>query len=324
MKKLVLFLCCLFNISIIFSQNIPQEYYTLTKKADSLYKLKEYKNSAFTYSAAFKANNWKGMMHHRYKAACSWSLANYPDSAFFQLYILANKMNFKHYDDVLNDEDFIPLHTDTRWSPLLDLVKKNADADLNIALMAQLDSIYYNDSNDRILEEEEVKKYGYNSKEVKDRWRIIHNKDSINLLKVTSILDTYGWLGATTVGKQGNQALFLSIQHAPLKTQEKYLPMLKEAVYKGNASNEDLVLLQDRIAIRQGKKQIYGSQVTQDTDGSYFLSPLEDPDNVDKRRASIGLGPLANYLHNWQLKWNVEQYKKDLPGIEAKLKATKR
>jgi len=47
---------------------------------------------------------------------------------------------------------------------------------------------------------------------------------------------------------------------------------------------------------------------------------LEDPDNVDMRRAGVGLPPLAIYAEQWQIKWDVEQYKKDLPAIEAKLK----
>ena len=32
------------------------------------------------------------------------------------------------------------------------------------------------------------------------------------------------------------------------------------------------------------------------------VSPLEDPDNVDKRRAEVGLGPLADYVSNWNIK----------------------
>jgi hypothetical protein len=69
-----------------------------------------------------------------------------------------------------------------------------------------------------------------------------------------------------------------------------------------------------------GKRQIYGSQVSLGPQGSYVL-PLEDPDNVDKRRAAVGLPPIAEYLKHYQIQWNVEQYKKDLPSIEAKEKA---
>nr|MBP9924008.1 hypothetical protein [Bacteroidia bacterium] len=74
-------------------------------------------------------------------------------------------------------------------------------------------------------------------------------------------------------------------------------------------------------ALRQGRMQIYGSQINRDIKTqSYYVSPLEDPDNVDKRRAEVGLQPLAEYLLNWNLVWDVEQYKKDLPGIMEKWK----
>ena len=159
------------------------------------------------------------------------------------------------------------------------------------------------------------------SKEMKNHWRAIQKKDSINLIKVKAILDTYGWLGADVVGEQGNSTLFLVIQHSDQATQERYLPMMREAVKNGKAQSSSLALLIDRVALGQGKRQIYGSQIGRDPETQvYYVSPLEDPDNVDKRRAEVGLGPLAEYLNHWQIKWDVEQYKKDLPKLEEKRK----
>jgi hypothetical protein len=113
--------------------------------------------------------------------------------------------------------------------------------------------------------------------------------------------------------------LFLVIQHADQKTQEKYLPMMRAAVKNGKAQGSSLALLEDRVALGQGKRQIYGSQIGRDPDTQlYYVSPLEDPDNVDKRRAEVGLGTLAEYVNRWQIKWDVEQYKKDLPKLEEK------
>jgi hypothetical protein len=48
--------------------------------------------------------------------------------------------------------------------------------------------------------------------------------------------------------------------------------------------------------------------------------PLEDPDNVDKRRAKMGLGSFADYVKRWDIVWNSEEYKKQLLLIEAKQK----
>jgi hypothetical protein len=46
--------------------------------------------------------------------------------------------------------------------------------------------------------------------------------------------------------------------------------------------------------------------------------PLADPDNVDKRRAEVGLTPLAEYVKHWGIKWDVDDYKKQLPAIEKR------
>lgn len=96
---------------------------------------------------------------------------------------------------------------------------------------------------------------------------------------------------------------------------------MREAVKKGNASSSNLALLEDRVALRQGKKQIYGTQVTKDeVTGESYVLPLEDPDNVDKRRAEVGLEKLQDYLSNFGIKWDVEEYKMKLSEIEAKQK----
>lgn len=182
----------------------------------------------------------------------------------------------------------------------------------------QLDSIYTEDQQYRLQLMESQKKYGAGSDEVKALWQIIAVKDSINLVKVKAIIDQHGWPGPGVIGKQGSKTLFLVIQHADLATQVKYLPIMQEAVNKGNASSSHLALLEDRVAIGQGKKQVFGSQVGQDPKtNQYYVQPLDDPDNVDKRRAKAGLEKLAKYLDFWNLKWDVEQYKKDLPKIEA-------
>ena len=97
--------------------------------------------------------------------------------------------------------------------------------------------------------------------------------------------------------------------------------MMREAVIKGNALASALALLEDRVALGQGKKQIYGSQIGQDYEtGAYYVLLLEDPDNVDKRREEVGLGTLQNYVSRWGMTWDVEDYKKRLAEKEVKQK----
>lgn len=324
MKQATLIFLFILTPTLTFGQNVPKEYFDLVKVADSLYNVKEYRNSADKYSEAFKTNKWKGYPNDRYNAACSWALAAVPDSAFFQLDRIETKANYIYYEPITTDPDLVSLHNDQRWRPLVEKFKQNKEkeeANLNKPLVAILDTIYIEDQKYREQIDEIEKKYGWESKEIKDHWKIINEKDAINLIKVKAILDQYGWLGDDVVGGQGNTTLFLVIQHADLSTQEKYLPMMREAVKNGKVQGSSLALLEDRVALRRGKKQIYGSQIGRDNETQqYYVSPLEDPDNVDKRRTEVGLGPLEDYVSRWQIKWDVEQYKKDLPKLEEKTK----
>jgi Family of unknown function (DUF6624) len=317
MKKIIFLIIAIITTHFAFGQNA--EYDAFIKKADSLYDIKDYKNSALAYSEAFKALGWKGYPNDRYNAACSWALANFPDSAFFQLDRIATKSNYTNYGHISTDPDLNSLHYDSRWTALLNLIKQNkekAEANLDKPLVAQLDSIYTEDQQYRQQIDDIEKKFGWDSKEMKAHWKIINEKDSINLIKIKAILDTRGWLGADIIGEQGNSTLFLVIQHSDIATQEKYLPMMRVAVKNGKAQGSSLALLEDRVALRQGKKQIYGSQIGKDPQTQlYYVSPLDDPDNVDKRRTEVGLQPLAEYVSHWQIKWDIEQYKKDLPKL---------
>lgn len=308
MKNNFLILLCVLLTQSSFGQAFPKEYSELVMKAFSFYQAKDYKASAFAYSDAFKANGWKGSSSDRYNAACCWALANYPDSAFFNLNIIVTKMNFINYSHITTDTDLKSLHADKRWQPLLDIIKANkekAEVNLNKPLAKTLDSIFTEDQKYRLQMDEVEKKHGYQSKEMAGLWKIMQEKDSINLIKVTSILDKYGWLGADEVGMYGNLTLFLVIQHSNLKTMEKYLPMLKEAVKNKKAQAADLALLTDRVEMMNGRPQVYGSQLMGGMDGKPALWQILDESNVNKRRTEVGLQPLEAYLQSFGIEYKL-------------------
>lgn len=296
-------LSCYFILAQSGFSQTPAEYDNLIFKADSLYEAKEYKASAFGYSDAFRSLEWKGLPNDRYNAACSWALAGFADSAFFNLERIATKSNYKNYNHITNDSDLNSLHGDKRWQLLLDIVKSNkekTEANLNIPLANELDSILSEDQKYRKMTGDVESKFGRGSREMRELWKTINEKDSLNLIKVRAILDKYGWLGADVVGDAGNSALFLVLQHADLETQEHYLPMMKEAVTNGNAKASSLALLVDRVEMRNNRPQIYGSQITM-KDGKYELYQIIDEVNVNKRRAEVGLQPLELYVKNWNI-----------------------
>jgi hypothetical protein len=298
----------LLSLNLLFildlkAQNLPKEYVEYVKKADSLYNLKNYKASADYYSRAFAANNNKGLYLDRYNGACSWSLSNNKDSAFFNLYRIAETGNYSNYNQITSDQDLISLHADPRWDILIKMVQKNkekAELNLNRSLVRELDDIFQKDQKYRNSINELIKIGGDNTAQIQilnDSMRI---NDNINVKKVIAILDQYGWVGDDVVGEQGSLTIFLVIQHADIKIQEKYLPLMDKAVKDGKASAANLALLQDRVALTNGKEQIFGTQVIRDPKtGIYTVAPIYDEINVDKRRDSVGLESLASYLKRY-------------------------
>jgi len=127
MKKITFLFSFLVSIASVFGQVNTSNYEIHIRKADSLYQVKEYKNSALAFSDAFIAPDAKITMNHRYNAACSYALANNADSAFFYLNYIATLMNYTNYGHIKSDPDLKSLYTDSRWKPLIEIVKANKD-----------------------------------------------------------------------------------------------------------------------------------------------------------------------------------------------------
>lgn len=314
MKKFIL--ATIFGIlftNLTNAQNMDK-YIEFVNKADSLYNAKDYKSSAIEYQNAFDSNDGKAYPNDRYNAACTFALAGDSAKAFYHLLYSAehSRIKYNNYNHITTDSDLNSLHKSEQWDKLIKIVKANkdeAEKDLDKPLVAMLDTIYQEDQTYRRQIGEIEEKYGRESDEMKKHWELINEKDSINLIKIQKILDEKGWLGSNVIGNQGNSTLFLVIQHSPLEVQEKYLPMMRDAVKNGKANSSSLALLEDRVALRKGGKQIYGSQIGRDQEtGEYFVSPLVDPENVDKRRAEVGLGPIADYISNWNITWDVKKH----------------
>lgn len=310
-----------FQLSFAQSNTLYNKY---VSQADSLYKEGEYKAAAQAYYRGFLTIDGKAFHNDRYNAACSYSMAKMNDSAFYHLNYMVEKSSDYLYDSYQHvsekDGDLANIRKDKRWEAFqskMDSIKTEKEKDLDMVLVEQLNEIHEKDQGIRYEYFDLREKYERDSDTMKAFYKHWREVDSINEAAVCMILDERGWLGADVVGNKGNSALFLVIQHAPLETQEKYLPMMREAVKNGNAKASSLALLEDRVNLRNNRHQIYGSQIGKDPNSeAQIVLPLIDPDKVDERRAEMGLGPLGEYTQRFGFEWDVELYKKQLPEIE--------
>lgn len=122
--------------------------------------------------------------------------------------------------------------------------------------------------------------------------------DRRNMKRLEEIIQEHGWPGKSLVGEEAAGAAFLILQHAEPEVLAKYFPLLKEAAAKGEADPQDAAMMEDRNLMYQGKKQIYGTQISNGE-----LYPIENEENVDARRAAVGLPPLAEYLKYFGLEY---------------------
>lgn len=279
-----------------------------------MFATKNYLSSARCYELALASNRGKPFLNDYYKSARSWALANLNDSAFIDLELLVYKYRYSAFRRMESDSSFSLLKPSTRWQRLIDTAKiiyeRNEAKGKALArlfeprLAARLDSLFRLDQMYRLLLDTVEKHYGKNSAEVKQIWMKITYQDSMNLIEVKKILDTRGWLGPEIL-HGGSTTLFLIIQHADLETQTHYLPMFRQAVKDNKLDPGSLAMLEDRVLLRKGQLQLYGTQIRRDSvSGKYFVAPLKDPFNVDKRRAEIGLGAIADYVSAWDIDWD--------------------
>jgi len=125
--------------------------------------------------------------------------------------------------------------------------------------------------------------------------------DVANTDRLREIVSQYGWPGRSLVGEKGAHHAWLIAQHADrqLDFQREALELLADAVGRGDAAQRDLAYLTDRVRMNEGREQVYGTQIAEVKDGNGVPWPVEDPSNLDARRAAVGLPPFEEYCRNW-------------------------
>ena len=124
---------------------------------------------------------------------------------------------------------------------------------------------------DRKQSEEVSNKYGWESKEMDALRKTVLEHDSINLNKLKAIVEKGNWYGNTYFGEQIISTLFSIIHFSDLAIQEKYLPLMREVVLNNKIEASSLAVIEDQVAVEQGKKQIYGSRVSVDKKTQLYM-----------------------------------------------------
>ncbi len=253
------------------------DYWTLMFHADSLFESGLYGEAKQTYDLAFTEDRYILPYHLSEVARKMMGIRN-NDAA--QTYLNHRvKMEPAFYEEPSSCP--FPTLRDTfevrqrKWN--YDLAQKH-----------YLEWIFERDNHNRVLWNQAANRRHESPERVERLARQAMYTDSTNLEMVTRILAETGYPSKSRVGDFASQAVWLVIQHSNLEVQKQYLPQLEEAARNGDLPPAMIAALKDRIDVREGRPQKYGTQWGMNGK----LSPLLDASRVNEWRKEVGLPPI--------------------------------
>jgi hypothetical protein len=185
------------------------------------------------------------------------------------------------------------------------IIAVKAQVKINNALKHELDSMYVLDQKYRELVSIKLdsnkvdsltKLYHISKGNLSDYlWKLQTDADSSNIKRVEEIIRQYGYPGKSIVDTPTNEAVFYIIQHSTKI--DRYLPLVEQAANKKELPFRLYAMMKDRSLMNNKKEQIWGSQAmgmkvvnkqTGKTEWKFFIWPITDAKNVNKRRKEAG------------------------------------
>ena len=122
--------------------------------------------------------------------------------------------------------------------------------------------------------------------------------DRTNARRLKNLLARCGWPLTSKYGNEASADAWLLVQHADhdREFQRHALVLLERAVSVGEARGGDLAYLRDRLAVAEGRPQLYGTQFTGFENCKLVLAPIDSREAVNARRRAIpGMPTLEEY-----------------------------
>jgi hypothetical protein len=107
-------------------------------------------------------------------------------------------------------------------------------------------------------------------------------------------MDRFGWPTKSMVGAKGASAAFVIAQHNP-SLHHRVLALM-QALPASEVSVGERAMLEDRVRVRDGLPQRFGTQASWDSTGVMHFDPIEDLEHLDARRVEVGLPPMPVYI----------------------------
>jgi len=295
MKKTILLCLFYFPLITLYAQ-INVHYETLIAKAGLLHLQKNYKAAINDYEQAFKIQSPDALT--AYKAAGAYALNQNADKAFYYLQISLDK-GWTEANWLANDPyfDYLKDTASEKWKAL---EKEAFDKEEQYSKTLKLSSLR-KEINMMTLKDQQLRfkrSQTNNDSLLAVLNREIHKSDFNNLQRAKSILKEYGWPTIAEIGKDGQNNLWLIVQHADQDIAFQKSALLAMEKLKGTTALnlENYAFLYDRVQCNLNYKQQYGTQVLWTGNGTATgFRPISVEYEVNERRKKMGLQPLEIY-----------------------------
>jgi len=257
---------------------------------------KNYKEAIPLFEKAFQIQQPDAL--NAYKAAGVYVLDSNIDRAFFYL-DLALKLGWRETEALNTDPyfDYLRAAASQRW---MQLIHSATVLEQRYARSLKLPGLRKR-INDLGLRDQRLRYARIQAHDQAEMQRIDHQlllSDSANLAQAKIIIRTYGWPKISEVGKDGQNNLWLIVQHADNDVffQKAVLSAMRKLDGTHELNTENYAFLYDRVQCNLNYKQLYGTQVnwTAKGEATGFRSIL-DENKVDERRHALGLLRLKIY-----------------------------
>jgi len=280
------------------AQRINADEVAMEAKADSLYYKGDYKNAALQYNYIFKLENRDSYSFDFYRSASANAHAGNASQAIYYLNLMVISNHLKNMNFLLTDANFLNIHNNRHWQKLTNAIKEHRttlESTYGKAIKMELLEMNAQNVHQKKILDSLVFVYGHYSNQAKAERLLAKAIDSVNFVKIKSIIHVYGYLGPTIIGTEANQIMFNVIYNRSIDSAKKFIPIVWEAFLRGDAPADNYAALVDKVALRESNAQIYGT-IVERKGASYYRPPILNNENVDSLRRKIGLPPLREYL----------------------------
>lgn len=295
-----LFILCFCSLVANVNSQTNETYESLIAKAGLFHLQKDYKNAIALYEKAFAIQKPDALAS--FKAAGVYSLNHDADQGFRYLTMAldsgwteADWLTFDPYLDYLRESN------PAKWQELKDKAQNIEEKyTQTLQLGALRKEINRMTLEDQQLRFQRVQTNNDSLLAILDRK--INQSDLENLNRAKQIIRQYGWPKIIQIGKDGQNNLWLIVQHADQDVlfQRTALNAMEKLNGSAELNMENYAFLYDRVQCNLNYKQLYGTQVvwTQHGKASAFR-PIADESKVDDRRKKLNLEPLYIYALNY-------------------------